>query len=123
MDQYSRFQRSGRARNGSLIFTAATDDTTLITATSASHTLYIQRIVVWITTSVAQSITFQDNNGTPRVIAVVPASPGANSRWEFLFSDRGVPLTVGKNFVANFSAVGLAGHIEWDGYQTPQQLA
>lgn len=123
MDLYLLNQRAGRGRNGSLVFTASTDDTTLITAFSAAHTLYIQRLVVWITTSVAQSITFQDSNGTPFVIAVVSSPPGANTRWDFDFGPKGISLTLGKNLVANFSAVGLAGHMEWEAYQTPQKLA
>lgn len=119
MDLDRRYQLSGRGRNGSLIFTAATDDTTLITATNSTHTLYLQRLIVWITTSVAQSLTFQDSAASPLVIAVVPASPGANTRWEFYFGARGIPLTLGKNLVANFSAAGLAGHLEWNAYETP----
>lgn len=117
MDLDRQYQRKGRARNGSLTFTAATDDTTLITAVDSSHTIYVQRITVYITTDAAQSITFQDSSGV--IVCAVTTSPGVNTRWDFYFGPKGRPLTAGANFVANFSAVGLAGHLEYQAYQTP----
>ena len=88
---------------------------------SAAYKEFIQRIIVWIKTDAAQSITFQDDAGTPVVIAKVPASPGADTRWDFDFGGRGAPLTLGKSLTATFSAAGLAGHMEWIGYQTDNE--
>jgi len=113
-DGYRRFYQD---ISGSLAVTASTGDTTLVTAKNASHTIYIQRIIVYITTDAAQSMSFEDSNGTPKKIAEVTSSPGDETRWDFWFGDQGVPLTEGKNFVLNVSAAGLAGHIEWEGYQ------
>ena len=102
--------------SGSLTVAAATGDTTLVTVKDIYHTIYIQRIIVYITTDTAQSMSFEDSNGTPKKIAEVTTSPGDETRWDFDFGDIGVPLTEGKNFVLNVSAAGLAGHIEWYGY-------
>lgn len=121
MDLERAFQKSGRAKNGSLIFTTATTGSqTLVAALDALHTVYVQRIVVTIQTSAAQSITFQDTAGAPVYVAKVSSSPGTDTRWEFNFGPKGLPLTLGKDLVAVFSSTGLAGHMEWNTYQLPQ---
>lgn len=102
--------------SGSLTATTTTDDTTLVAA-KASHTIYIQRIIAYITTDAAQSWAFEDNNGTAKSVAKVTTSPGVDTRWDFDFGDTGIPLTEGKAFVLNVSAVGLAGTIQWSGYR------
>jgi len=103
--------------SGNLVATAATGDTTLVTVKSANHTIYIQRIIAYITTDAAQSWAFTDSAGTPIVVARVTTSPGVDTRWDFPFGDTGMPLTQGKNFLLDVSAAGLAGNIEWEGYQ------
>lgn len=103
--------------SGELAWTASTDDSTLVTVRNASHTLFIQRIIVWISTDAAQSMSFEDSNGAPKQIAEIPASPGDSTRWDFDFGDEGMPLTEGKDFKAMVSAAGLAGQIKWYGYQ------
>lgn len=122
-DLYRVFQKSGRGRNGSFSFTTTTDDTTLITVSSAINTLNIQTVYITIKTDAAQSITFQDSAASPVYVCKVTTSPGADTRWAFDFGPKGMPLTLGKNFVANCSAVGLACHIEWTAYQTPQNIS
>lgn len=102
--------------SGALPITTTTDDTTLVTVRNANTTIFIQRIAFYVTTDAAQSMVFEDSNGTPRKVAEIPTSPGDESPWIFDFGDRGMPLTEGKNFVMNVSAIGLAGHLEWDGY-------
>lgn len=102
--------------SGTIQFTAATTTTTLETVKSALYTIYVQRIIVWIRTDAAQSIAFQDSSAAVE-IAKVPASPGADTRWDFDFGTIGVPLTIGTDLKAVFSAAGLAGHMEWEGYQ------
>lgn len=119
----SGYRSYHRDISGKLIVTAATDDTTLVTARSTGHTLYIQRIIVYITTDAAQSMSFVDSNGTPYKIAEVTTSPGDETRWDFDFGDEGIALTEGKNFVMDVSAAGLAGTVRWEGYTritTPQ---
>lgn len=103
--------------SGSLAVAATDGDQTLVTARGTAFTLFITRIVVWISTTAAQSWSFEDSNSSPKQIAEVTASPGDSTRWDFDFGPRGVPLTEGKNFLLNVSAAGLAGHIEWYGYQ------
>ena len=102
--------------SGDTTLAAAGGDATLVTVKDVYHTIYIQRIVGYITTDAAQSIAFEDSNGTPKKIFEITASPGDETRWEAYFGDRGVALTEGKNFVLNVSAAGLAGHFEWEGY-------
>lgn len=102
----------------SFAIAAADGDTTLLTG-KASYTIYIQRIIVWISTSAAQSWSFEDNNGTPKQVAEIPATPGDSTRWDFDFGEEGVPLTEGKNFVLNVSAAGLAGNITVLAYLKP----
>jgi hypothetical protein len=112
-DGYRRFYQD---ISGELAVAAGTGDTTLVTVKDIYHTIYIQRIVVYVTTDAAQSASFEDSNGTAKKIAEVTTSPGDETRWDFWYGDRGVPLTEGKNFVLNVSAAGLAGQITWEGY-------
>lgn len=120
MDQYFQYARAGRqTKPTELIFPTSQTTTTLITAIDANHTIYVQRITVSITTSAAQTLTFQDTAGTPVVIAQLPSSPGAYTRYDFDFGPKGVPLTKGTNLQASFTGAGNGGHIEWRAYQTP----
>lgn len=99
--------------NGTLA--AGGGDQTLVTG-KTGWTIYIQRIIAYITTDAAQSASFEDDNGTPKQIANIPASPGDDTRWDFDFGAAGVPLTAAKDFELNVSAAGLAMHFEWEGY-------
>ena len=115
--EYAKLRRHYSDISGQLIFTASTDDTTLRTVRDANHTIFVQKIRVYITTDAAQSIVFEDSNSSARKIAEVTASPGDETPWVFDFGPKGFELTEGKNFVMNVSAVGLAGHMEWEGYE------
>lgn len=103
-----------------LTFSASTDDSTLVTGRSG-HTIYVQRIIVWVTTSTSATETFQDHT-TAKQIAVIPANPGANTRWDFDFGPEGVPLTTGENLLWNVSATGHAGHLEVLAYMKPDAV-
>ena len=103
--------------SGDLAVAAATGDTTLVTVRNTSHTIYVQRIIFYVTTDAAQSMSFEDSNGTPKQVANIPASPGDDTRWDFDFGEEGIPITEGKNFLMNVSAAGLAGNLKWYGYQ------
>ena len=101
-----------------LVMGAADGDTTLISIGSrTSYTIYVQRIIAYITTDAAQSWSFEDDNGTPKKIAEIPSSPGDETRWDFDFGDEGIPLTQGKDLELNVSAAGLAGHIKVYAYR------
>ncbi|HDZ43062.1 hypothetical protein LCGC14_0897270 [marine sediment metagenome] len=96
-----------------------TGDTTVdaFLAKRANQTIWVQRIVVYITTSSAQSLSFQDDASTPLVIAKVPATPAVDTRWDFDFGDRGVPLTENKDLDISISGAGLAANIQVYAYQ------
>jgi hypothetical protein len=105
--------------SGELTVAADTDDTTLVTAktTPVNHTIFIQRVIFYVTTDAAVSMSFEDSASTPVSVAKIPTSPGVDTRWDFDFGEDGLPLTAGKNFVMNVSATGLAGRLKWYGYQ------
>lgn len=100
-----------------LTVAAGTGDTTLITVRNANHTIYVQRIIGWISTDAAQSISFEDTADTPYQIAEITTSPGDSTRWDFDYGDEGLPLTKGKNLNMNVSAAGLAGSVKVYAYQ------
>lgn len=103
--------------SGQIKLLATDDDQTLVTG-KASHTIYIQKIIVTVTTDAAQALTFQDSASTPKVIAYIAASPGLVVK-SFDFGDYGTALGEGKNFIANVAAAGLAANILWEGYLKP----
>lgn len=117
MKDASGYRKYFQDISGDTSILAGGGDTTLVTVKDQYHTIYIQRIVAYIDTDAAQSWSFEDNNGTPKKIAEVTTSPGDETRWEFFYGERGIPLTEGKNFVLNVSAAGLAGDVTWEGYQ------
>lgn len=87
----------------------------LSSANLLAGTIYIQRIQVNIITDAAQSLTLQDDAGTPVVIAGVKASPGVGP-ITFDFGPEGRALTQAKEFELKNSAAGLAADITWTGY-------
>ena len=115
MDDYARFRRDFTNVSGHLAVAAATDDTTLATG-KAGWTIFIQRISFLIETSTSATASFEDSNGTAVLLAITDASPGVGTQYVWDFGPRGKPCTEGKNFQVDFSATGLAGHIEYDGY-------
>ena len=102
---------------------AATNGTvTLKSARTTSHRLYINHIIVSITTFSAKTLTFQDSAGSPVPIAFVsvPAAAGtvAGLQAYFIdFLDGGTPLTTGTNLNMVISAAGAAGRIHIEGYE------
>ena len=84
--------------------------------------IWIQRIIVYITTDAAQSMTFRDDAGTPKEIAVIEASPGDNTRWDFDFGAVGVPLGENQDLDLVLSAAGLAGNVSVIGYRAPASV-
>ena len=102
---------------------AATDDSTLITAKSANHRLYIQKLVISITTYSAKTWTFEDSAATPVPIAHISIAAAAEAHVsesgtiEFDFGPTGIALTLGKNLLLNVSAAGAAGAIHVEAYE------
>ena len=82
----------------------------------AKFTNYIQKITVNISTSAAQSITFQDSAGTPIVVMFIEASAAAGTIRTVDFGARGFALTEGKALNISGSA-GPAYSYAIDAYQ------
>lgn len=95
---------------------AASDGTTneLVPA-KTNHTIFVTHISVAITTDAAQTLTFQDDTGTPIVLAKTKSSPGIGPIL-FEFGEMGTPCGAGQAFDLNISAAGLAGRIHAEGY-------
>lgn len=115
---YEHYRRWYRDISNDFTRTATEGDLTL-QAGRANYTIFVQRIIVYVTTNAAVSWSFEDDAGTVKRIANIPSSPGVDTRWEFDFGARGVPLTQGNDFELNVSAAGLAGHGEYYGYMRP----
>ncbi|HDZ44847.1 hypothetical protein LCGC14_0520960 [marine sediment metagenome] len=111
------YRKVFRDLSKSVVITAS--DTTLdaFLAKRASQTIWVQRIVVYITTSAAQIMSFQDDASTPIVIAVLDVSPAVRSRWDFDFGDRGMALTENKDLDINLDGAGLAANVQVYAYQ------
>lgn len=114
---YLWYRKTHRDVSTELTVTATTGDTVLITATSGSHTIFVQRIIGYVTTDAAQSIAFEDTAATPVVLATITTSPGDETRWDFDYGAEGWPLTAGTNLNMNVSAAGLAGNVKVYAYQ------
>ena len=84
---------------------------------NANHTIYVQAIEFACSTGGAFTLTFQDDAGTPVVIARTKATAVQGESYLFDFGPEGFPLTVGTNLDIVISAGGLAGGIHIEGYQ------
>lgn len=113
---YERFRRIHKAVSANLTILAGVDPSASnIIACPANHTIFIQRIVIPITTDNAATLTFRDNAGTPVIIAVTKASPGIGPIVHDFGAD-GIPLTEAKGLDLAASGAGLAGRVHVSGY-------
>lgn len=92
------------------------------------HTIYIQRLAVHVRTVAAQALTFQDTNGTPKVLAILPASATAGDEHVLMDEPEGIPLTEGKALDITGAAgvaatITLTGFRKLTGVTTPVELA
>lgn len=88
----------------------------------ANHRIWVQRIIGYITTDAAQSITFQDDAGTPLVVFTITTSPGDETRWDADYGDVGFPLGENQDLDIVLSSAGLAGNIIVYAYQAPSSV-
>lgn len=72
------------------------------------YAIFVQRITVQVLTTAAVTGTFQDTNGTPVVIAAIPASQPAGPELPYNFLDEGTQLTAGKGLNLALSGAGYA---------------
>jgi hypothetical protein len=120
---YAGYQNHYSNKSTDLAVLAATDDTTLITAKSANHRIYVQKIVVNITTYSAKTWLFKDSAGTPvdKALISIPAAavalPSESGSMVIDFGPKGTPLTLGKNLLLDVSAAGAAGTIHVEAYE------
>lgn len=96
-----------------------TEHADVITPKSANHIIYVQRILFSVSTDAAQTITFRDDNNTPKVIGQSKSSPGLGLHVVGDYGAEGVPLTAGKNLDMILSAAGLAGIVTIEAYEKP----
>jgi hypothetical protein len=106
----------------SLILVAADTTQDAFLTKRANHRIWVQRIIGYVTTDAAQSITFRDDAGTPLIIATITTSPGDETRWDFDFGSTGIPLGENTDLDVVLSAAGLAGNITIYAYQAPSSV-
>ena len=95
----------------------STQHADVISPKSASHRIYIQKIILSITTHAAQTITFRDGAGTPLVIAAHTDSATGLSVVEWDFGPKGTPLTIGEELDIILSAAGIAATVHIEAYE------
>lgn len=115
---YNKYQMCYSSRNANAsVLAADTATVEIIDVTkSVNHRLYIQKITVSVTTDAAQSLTFQDEAGTPVLDAKTKASPGLGP-IVFDFGPQGYPLTLGKGLDMVISGAGLAATVHIEAYE------
>ncbi len=120
---YVGYQNHYSNKTTDLTVLAATDDTTLITAKSANHQIFVQKITITISTYSAKTWLFKDSAGTPVELDLVtiPAAgvalPSENNSIVLDYGPKGTPLTLGKNLLLDVSAAGAAGRIHVEAYE------
>ena len=95
----------------------STEHANVITPKSASYSIFVQRIIFNCTTDAAQTLTFQDDAGTPIVIGKSASSPGLGIEIVGDYGPLGKQLTENTNLDIIISAAGLAGQINIEAYQ------
>lgn len=118
MDRYAQKLSSYKDVSVSYTVLAGTDYSTATAkiAARAGETIYIQRILVNVTTDNAATQLFQDSANTPILAAGTKASPGIGP-ITFDFGPDGFALTEGKSFDHKMSGAGLAAAITVQAYQ------
>ena len=116
MDRYGKMRMFYQGVVADVDVATADTSKTAIIALVANQTIYIQRIEVAIITPAAQSLIFQDNAGTPVVIAKTAVSAPIGPIL-FDFGPDGTPLTVGKQLDIATSGAGVAARVHVEGYR------
>src|SRR5882672_8112037 len=116
MDRYGQLRRFYQGVVADVDVATADTARSAIIALVANQTIYIQRIEVAIITVAAQSLIFQDNAGTPIIIAKTAVSAPIGPIF-FDFGPEGTPLTVGKQLDIATSGAGVAARVHVEGYR------
>lgn len=116
---YAFYQKlySNKSVDGAL----AAAGTLTVSAKTANHQLFIQKVQVAIVTHAnAKKITLADSNGTPITIGVLndlTAAAGVPDVVVFDFGPKGRALTVGKNFTVVSDTAGPVADIHIEAYE------
>lgn len=87
-------------------------------AAKTNYTVYVQAIIVNVSTSAAQSLVFQDTTGTPVVIHHTQTSPALGPVNESVdFGPEGKALTVSQGLDMTISGAGLAAAVKVIAYR------
>lgn len=98
----------------SLRFAAAyTGSNPFITSPGTKYTIFVQKVLLLVTTDAAQTLTVQDSSSV--IAAYVAASPGLGLKT-FDFGPEGQPMTKGADIDIIISAAALAGWISVEAY-------
>lgn len=110
MDSYERKRKQHGDKSVNVdILTGTAAYADVIAPRSANHTVYIQRIILSITTHVADTYTFDDDGAGPAIathLDVTPQAAGVPSTVTWDFGPNGRPIT-GKLDVSH-SSTGVA---------------
>lgn len=119
--QHADVQRRAYENVAGSGFVLATDDyssTALaLVAAKAGETVFVQKVVIVVTTDHAATQTFQDTASTPLVAAKTTASPGVAKQFTFDWGTEGLRLTEGKGLDLKNSAAGLAYSYTFEAYR------
>jgi hypothetical protein len=103
--------------NRALVVGESTTLDSVIAVRNANYTIYVQSIVFACSNGGAHVLTFQDDAGTPIVIAATPDTAVAGESYIYDFGPEGFPLTQGKNLDVTISSAGIAGGLHIEAYQ------
>ena len=120
---YLQLQRENQGFAADLALDGSAVAATHVKTVRANHTIFVQRIVLSITTHANGKVfTVQDDNTSPKIIANrvdLTAAAGVPDCIVWDFGPIGIALTAGKNldYVAGTGGSGLVGVVHIEGYQ------
>lgn len=110
--QHADVQRRAYENVSTSGFVLATDDYSTnglaLVAAKTGETIFVQKIVLVVTTDNAATQTFQDTDSSAKVAAKTTASPGVAHQFTFDWGAEGLRLTESKGLELKSSAAGLA---------------
>ncbi len=116
MDRYQQKLSAYSDVSASVVVATGDSATKTPIALKTGYSIFIQRILVSVTTDAAQSLTFQDNAGTPVVAAKTKVSPGLGPIL-YDFGPDGFQLTESKELDIVISGAGLGAAVQIQAYQ------
>lgn len=115
---YSFFKRFYKNRTTDVTIAAATQNyADVIAPKSSNHQVFVQKIILSITTHAAQTMTFDDDGSGPAIAAHTDAAAAAGVPSEVVwdFGPEGRPIT--GNLDITQSGAGIAGVVHIEAYE------